>query len=398
MSASIAMPREVMALDPARGAVPRLLGVGTALPSIEREQERVCPEIGAMLGLRGAEAARWERIWRGAGIERRHAVAPLEEAIGLSTAGRMRVYDRHATALAAHAARAALAEAGLRAEHVTDLVVVTCTGFSAPGVPRRLFDELGLSPRVRASQIGFMGCFGAITGLRAAAAHALADPTSVVLLVSVELCSLHLRAERDPQNLVASALFADGAAAAVVSAREALVTPGAGRAVFAHGAASRSCEAPKRGAPSVAAPVAMRVGPGRSRTVPGTTGAMSWTITDTGFAMTLTREVPEALACAVPEVVGDAREVILHPGGPAIIDAIEAALAPAQRGAIDLSRAVLRECGNMSSATILFVLDRWRRRERGAPPDSAVMMAFGPGLTIDLVDLDRAPVDIVCGP
>lgn len=342
--------------------------MGTAQPAIERTQAVLGEEIGGLLGLHGAERTRWDRIWRGSGIQTRRAVAPLEVAIGAGTAERMRIFDAHAPHLAAAAAIAALHDAGVAASEVTDLVVVTCTGFAAPGVPRRLFDLLGLDAGVRSSQIGFMGCFGGVCGLRAAAAHASADPRAVVLLVCVELCSLHLRLDRDPQNLVASALFGDGAAAAVVSCR----TPLGAAAVRAAEAKAHAARAP-------------RIRPGRSLTVPGTLDAMSWIVTDHGFAMTLSREVPEALASALPSLLPDECDVLVHPGGPAVIDAAASALRPEQRGAIEQSRAVLRDCGNMSSASILFVLERWRRAGGTAP---ASLVAFGPGLTIDLVTLD----------
>ncbi|MBX3355476.1 MAG: type III polyketide synthase [Phycisphaeraceae bacterium] len=345
-------------------AAPRLLGVGSTLPARRASQSELCEEIGSLLELSGAELARWQRICRGSGVDFRHAVAPLAQVIRSSTAERMRLFDASAPELAAGAARQALVDAGVEAHEVTDLVVVTCTGFSAPGVPRRLIDLLALRPSVRSSQVGFMGCFGGICGLRAAAAHASAERGAVVLLVSVELCSLHLRADRDPQNLVASALFSDGAAAAVIVDGE----------VCTGGTADR-----RQGR---SAPASLL--PGRSHTVAGTLDAMGWTITDMGFAMTLAREVPDRLREVLPDLVESAREVLIHPGGPSIIDAAADSLRPEQRGATEVSRAILREMGNMSSASILFVLERWRRQGGVAP---ASLVAFGPGLTIDSVML-----------
>ncbi len=342
---------------------PQLLGVGSATPALGREQSEICGEIAEFLGLRGTERSRWDRIWRGSGIERRHSVVPLRQVVALGTAARMRLFDAHATTLAAAAAERALRDAGVAAGRVTDLVVVTCTGFSAPGVPRRLISELGLASSVRTVQIGFMGCFGGVSGLRSAAAHAGAEPGAVALLVCVELCSLHLRPDRDPQNLVASALFADGAAAAVISA---------------------DASASRRDA----APLAVR--PGASRTIDGTLDAMSWIITDAGFAMTLSREVPGALSAALPEMLPAESTVLLHPGGPAVIEAVETAIPARSASAIHHARAVLRECGNMSSATVLLVLERWLRAGGGP---SASVVAFGPGLTVDLVDL-AAPLSL----
>lgn len=354
----------------------RLLGVGTTRPRLRRSQQEVCEEIAGALGLRGADRTRWERIWRGTGIDARHACLPLDAVIDRTTAERMRLFHEHATPLAAEAARRALDDAQVDAASITDLVIVTCTGFSAPGLPRTLSVALGLEARVRSVQVGFMGCFGGVCGLRTAAAHALLEPGATVLLVCVELCSLHLRRDRDPQNLVASALFADGAAAAV------LASPRGG--VLGDGREGRQASSSGRdgGAPPPRAP--FLVLPGRSATLPGTIDAMSWTITDSGFAMTLSREVPDALAQALPALLPHGATVILHPGGPAIIDAIESAIPRESASALDHARAVLREGGNMSSASVLFVLDRWVR-SGGAGP--AAVTAFGPGLTIDLVAL-----------
>jgi len=353
------------------------------LPGLSQTQAAVGEDIRRLLALEGVAATRWERIWKGSGIETRHAVAPLSQSIGVSTAERMRLFDAHAPALADEACRRALADAGVPHDAVTDLIVVTCTGFAAPGVPRHLIGRLGLSSGVRSSQIGFMGCFGGVCGLRAAAAHAIADPQAIVLMVCVELCSLHLRRDRDPQNLVASALFGDGAAAAVVACghhRPADRTDHRPAEMI-----DRSTATPMVGDGRTRASSAPVIRPGRSLTVPDTLDAMSWTITDSGFAMTLAREVPDALALSLPALIDAAGDVLVHPGGPAVIEAAAEAMGPARHSGLEHSRAVLRECGNMSSATILFVLERWRRAG-GEPPGTLV--AFGPGLTIDTVRLE----------
>lgn len=354
----------------------QLLGLGTARPGLRRPQREVCDEIADSLDLSTTERSRWERIWRGTGIDARHACLPLDAVIDRTTAERMRLFHELATPLAAEAAKRALDDAHVDAASITDLVIVTCTGFSAPGLPRTLSAALGLDARVRSVQVGFMGCFGGVCGLRTAAAHALLEPGATVLLVCVELCSLHLRRDRDPQNLVASALFADGAAAAVLAP-----TPHAGAS-----AGKRGHLQPRRAGEGVSglALAPLLVLPGRSATLPGTIDAMSWTITDSGFAMTLSREVPDALAQSLPALLPHGATVILHPGGPAIIDAIESAIPRESASALDHARAVLREGGNMSSASVLFVLERWVR-SGGAGP--AAVTAFGPGLTIDLVAL-----------
>jgi predicted naringenin-chalcone synthase len=179
------------------------------------------------------------------------------------------------------------------------------------------------------------------------------------------LCSLHFRPDADPQNLVAITLFADGAAAAVISCAQ---LPGAAMAA---------------------------IGAGRSRVIPGTEDHMTWTVTDSGFAMTLAREVPDAVEQAMREFAGADAAVILHPGGAGIIDAcVRAGVVRAGEPSAEVPRAVLREHGNMSSGTVLFVLERmWRNTHRAGTTNGssiglpALVAAFGPGLTVDALEL-----------
>ena len=350
---------------------PRLAGIGVALPE-HRWLQRDLAELQADLwSLEGAELERWRRIVDRSGIEHRAIVGDPTELPALSTAARMERFEQFAPPLAQEAARRAIERAGCEAGAITDLVVVTCTGFSAPGLAGDLIGArgIGLRESVRPLQLGFMGCFGGIAGLRAAHAIASADPHAVVLVVCVELCSLHLRADRDPQNLVASALFADGAAAAVV-----------------------------RGAGDSMAPAPAVLGKGRSLTLPEGRDEMTWRITDHGFAMTLSREVPILVKRRLAELLESAsptpRALLPHPGGPGILEAVEAAIASSSlseridpRG-IAAARAVLRECGNLSSATILLVIERALAEGVGLPAEA---VAFGPGLAIDAIGLLAPP-------
>jgi predicted naringenin-chalcone synthase len=204
--------------------------------------------------------------------------------------------------------------------------------------------------------VGFMGCYGAFAGLRVARRAVLADRTAVALVACVELCSLHVRADASPDALVASSLFGDGAAAAVV-------------------AAARPVEE-----------VLLALGPAATSVQPGTGAMMGWSIGDDGFEMTLAPEVPSRIGGAVAEFVDRLapRDRIdawcVHPGGPAVLAAAEEALGlPAAR--LDASREVLRDIGNVSSATILFVLERTAAR---TPEGSrGVALGFGPGLTLE---------------
>jgi predicted naringenin-chalcone synthase len=262
--------------------------------------------------------------------------------------------------LAAGAARAALESADVGPSRVTHLVTVSCTGFAAPGVDVGLIGELRLPLSTQRTHIGFMGCHGALNGMRAANAFLTADPAACVLLCAVELCSLHHQYRWRPEQILANALFADGAAAVV----------GVG-----------DSKRPRDG---------WRVASSASMIVPETHETMAWQIGDHGFEMHLSPEVPEIIEKNLRSWLGEwlrgeghALDTIaswaVHPGGPKILQATAkaAGLDPSQ---LADSEAILAECGNMSSPTILMILDRLRRR---SAPRPCVALAFGPGLTVE---------------
>jgi predicted naringenin-chalcone synthase len=276
---------------------------------------------------------------------------------GPTTAQRMQHYADLAPPLAVQAAAAALRRSGLHGANLTHLVTVSCTGFVAPGVDLALIRALGLPATIQRTHVGYMGCHGALNGLRVARAFSEAEPDARVLLCAVELCTLHYHYGWDAQKVIANALFADGAAA-VVGASDASAPPEAWRV-----AATGSC------------------------LIPDSETAMGWTVGDHGFEMSLSKVVPRLIAqylrpwlegwlhqqgVAVEQVGSWA----VHPGGPRILDAVEESLC-LPRGATDVSRAVLAEHGNMSSPTILFILDRLRAADAPRP---CVALGFGPGL------------------
>lgn len=282
-----------------------------------------------------------------------------------TTAQRMAAYEALAPALALRAGAAALRSGACDAGSITHLVTASCTGFSSPGVDTELVTQLGLSPGVQRTHLGFMGCHAAINALRAASAFVRAEPTSRVLVCCVELCTLHFDASGRPDGMVANALFADGAASCVV------------------GRAERS---------NLRCPELRATG---SLLAPGSRDAMTWRIGDHGFPMTLSPRVPDLIASHLRRWLGEwlatlgrSREEIrawgVHPGGPRILDAAEDALGLSRGGLVE-SREVLREHGNMSSPTVLFILDRLIAA--GSFP--AVVLAFGPGLTIEAVLVER---------
>jgi predicted naringenin-chalcone synthase len=319
-----------------------------------------------------------ERVYRNSAIESRSSVVPdyvaepgdfrfyagnwqLDPAP--TTAARMELYRREAPPLARAAAEACLA----RAPHVpraavTHLVVATCTGFFAPGLDIDLVKALDLRRDTKRCVVGFMGCYAAFNALRAAAAACAQDPEAVVLVVCVELCSIHFQNEFTMNNVVANCIFSDGAAAALVTSGPAGSPRGLLEIVDSHTCVEEDTET-----------------------------QMTWTVTDTGFQMALAPEVPATLQRAIAPFVGvllgkngvSREEVSLwavHPGGRRIVEAVRDELGLAERD-VAPSFEVLAAHGNMSSPTILFVLDR--ALGRGRAGDLGVALAFGPGLTLE---------------
>jgi predicted naringenin-chalcone synthase len=304
-------------------------------------------------------AARFERMVEMCGIEHRYSCVEEIEDFYLrdgrfpSTAERMCAFETLAPALAATTVERLLSGPELR--RITHLVITSCTGFSAPGVDVELIKRCGLSGSVERVLIGFMGCYAAINALKVARHIVRSEPSSRVLVVNLELCTLHLRETTDLEALLGFLLFADGCAACLVTSEP-------------HGLAIESF---------------------RALLVPETDELMTWDIRDTGFEMGLSPRVPgairHALGGGLEEILDGASPAAIdlwavHPGGRSILDAVQRALqlAPSALGA---SRDVLARYGNMSSATVMFVLDALQR----ANPRSAagLAMSFGPGLVAE---------------
>ncbi len=331
-------------------------GFGSAFPGERFEQGELWERFFARHS--GGGRAR-ERVFRGAGVRHRHGVAnPLLEDVSRWTTGeRMRRYVTEALPLGKEAVGAALSDAGLAAEDVGLFAVVSCTGYATPGLDIRIAADLGMAADVQRLVVGHMGCYAAIPGLSTVTDFVVARGRPAVLLC-LELTSLHVQPPTgDMGQLVAHALFGDAAAAVVV-------TPGAG--------------------PGEVLDVA-------AVTDPGTAELMTWDVTDHGFRMGLSPQVPAVLARHVTPMVtallarhglapSDVTGWAVHPGGPRILDVVAEQLAlPAD--ALAASRAVLAERGNCSSATVLLVLAALRARA-GPPAGPTVLMAFGPGLTL----------------
>ncbi len=303
-----------------------------------------------------------KRIFANAGVRTRQAaVSPLlEDVSDWSTERRMRRYQVEAVPLGKEAVGRALTDAGVAADELGLFAVCSCTGYATPGLDILLARDMGMSPNVQRLFVGHMGCYAALPGLGSVADFVVARNRPGLLLCA-ELTSLHLQpagTRADIQQIVSHALFSDAAAAVVL-------TPGADRPGYA--------------VRDVAA-------------VTDTTTAdhMTWEVTDLGFRMGLSPQVPNVLSLHVRRLVDDllARHGLtiaeidgwaVHPGGPKILDVVEEHLGLPPE-ALAASRGVLSAYGNCSSPTVLLVLDALRRRPR--PPRNVVMLAFGPGLTL----------------
>lgn len=371
-----------------RSAVLRSLR--TIVPDTVLEQEEIRdifaaqPEIGRLARrIIGAS-------FNGSGIDTRHTVigelssaASENESIfydrdsgvlaSPGTKTRNDIYVREASRLFVEVARSALdADPDVVASDVTHVITASCTGFHAPGPEYEIVRGLGLSDSVQRYHLGFMGCYASMPALRAAAQFCAADSDAVVLVVSVELCTLHLRSSEDPDLIVANSLFADGAAAGIVTARDLPTPVPAVRLDGFHTAIAAEGEKD-----------------------------MSWTIGDHGFEMILSTAVPQIIG---ETIIGAIRPLYaregelaaafdqgrvgervehwaIHPGGRSILDRVQERLhlSDAQ---LHPARETLRQYGNMSSATILFVIKRIL--DDGAADGSRIAaMAFGPGLTAE---------------
>ena len=269
-----------------------------------------------------------------------------------TTAARMRFFEAHAPAMAEAAiARLGLGPALARVSHI---IVTCCTGFAAPGLDLEILSRCGLSGSAERVLIGFMGCYAAINGMKTARHIVRSEPTARVLMVNLELCTLHLQESQDIEQILSFMVFADGCAASLISAEPHGIALDRFHAVLA----------------------------------PDSSGLITWTIRDQGFDMVLSGEVPgaiqRALAAGAAEVLDgspttDFTHWAIHPGGRSVLDAVTQALAlPAD--ALAPSREVLRQYGNMSSATVMFVLAAMLN----APPGArGCAMAFGPGLVAE---------------
>ncbi len=345
-----------------------ICGIGTALPSHAISQDWACAL--AQRGITDKQCRLLASIYRKSTIERRYSVLLNEENGATSfynladtseppgTQRRMERYAVAAVPLAIRAARQALENSGCEAQIITHLITVSCTGFFSPGLDQELIEAFHLSRAVKRVNIGFMGCHAALNALQVALSIVEAQAEATVLLCATELCSLHFQPGWNPDTVLPNALFADGSAAMV-------------------GRRSRLGEAWTCQATT-------------SYLLPDSSADMTWRISDHGFRMTLSRRVPMLIAENIRPwlkqwlstralTIADIGTWAVHPGGPGILDAVSTGL-NLPDSALSVSRTVLSLYGNMSSPTILFILDRLHQAPSPLP---CVMLAFGPGLAME---------------
>ncbi len=320
-------------------------------------------------------------IYSRSGIEKRHSVINDFRSNGHarfyfqkdgslsspSTGSRNELYAEYAKPLYVEVAQKLVEQNGeVEAGDITHVITVSCTGFFAPEPAYEIVKQLGLSPATRRFHLGFMGCFAAFPALKMARSFCEAQPDARVMVVCLELCSLHFQASEKTDNLISGSVFADGAAGVIVS----------------NNRPSRTC---------------YRLDDFATTIAEQSEKDMAWTIGDTGFDMVLSTYVPDIIEAnlldsiqpllnAYDRKIPEIDHWAIHPGGRSILDKIESTLS-LKNGGLEASRKVLAEYGNMSSVTILFVLAELLQNTKetggGKGDESTLAMAFGPGLTIE---------------
>ncbi|OCH98845.1 naringenin-chalcone synthase [Legionella jamestowniensis] len=355
-----------------------ITAIGTANPPYKRSQQEIATLIGEGFNLTTSQKRMVKAIYNASGIKQRHSVLSdyckscgefdffpntPDEALP-TTATRMQIYKAHALALALQAIGNCLVNLqNFNKREITHLITVSCTGMYAPGLDIELVQHLGLQPTTKRTAINFMGCYGAFNGIRVADTICRADPCANVLVVCVELCTIHFQREQSPENIISNAIFADGAAAVLIQAKP--IQPFSLKLVSFH------CDL-----------------------VPQTNEQMAWQIADYGFDIVLSAYVSEMIKSGIGKFAQHILQTVnwtfddidyyaIHPGGLKILQACEEALNLSQEKN-KYSYEVLNQFGNMSSATVLFVLKRiWDSLKKDDHGRNIFSCAFGPGLTLE---------------
>ncbi|TQV79227.1 type III polyketide synthase [Denitrobaculum tricleocarpae] len=350
--------------------LPKLLSLATAVPPFVLKQTEVAAQARDLFAHRARDIDRLMPVFTNAGIETRRSCVPLEwyrEAADWKD--RNAIYVESAVEVLADATLKCLNQADMAVEEVDAIITVSTTGIATPSLDARLMNKLGLRRDIIRLPVFGLGCAGGVLGLSRAASFAAAMPGKNVLLLVVELCALTFRpGDLSKSNVIAAALFGDGAAAALVSTRAPAASPHSQPLLAAAG----------------------------EYTWPDSLDVMGWHIEDDGFGVLFSRDIPAIIAERFgPALDGflasnalsraDLSEYVCHPGGTKVLEALESTLTLPQ-GAMRDARDVLREYGNMSAATVLFVLERALRRSAG---ERLLMSSLGPGFTVAFQVLEQ---------
>ncbi|HEY1012726.1 MAG TPA: 3-oxoacyl-[acyl-carrier-protein] synthase III C-terminal domain-containing protein [Herpetosiphonaceae bacterium] len=348
----------------------RIQSIATAVPAYEVPQAAVQQRVREHFAPAFPNIDHYLPVFRHAQIDTRFMVRPLEWWDEQRTFGQCnQVFVEEALVLGRQAIERCLAPRGLSPQDIDHLLVVTTTGLAAPSLDALLIHELGMGRHTRRTPIWGLGCAGGIGGLARAAEYVRAEPTHRALLLNVEFCSLtYLAADLSKRNLIATSLFSDGVAAVLVEGAEV--------------------------APAGERPAPVRVVDTLSTLYPGTPEIMGWNIVDGGFEVVFSSRIPGIVRDQFPPLLreflgrhgleqGDIGRYLLHPGGAKVIGAYQEALGldPAQ---LAVSRSVLRRYGNMSSATVFFVMEEALREQPLAPGEYGILAVFGPGFSAEL--------------
>jgi alpha-pyrone synthase len=351
--------------------------IGTATPPHRQSQTKVADFMAAKLQLNATENRQLKKVYQATGVEYRYSV--LEDFNKLpdqtsffpsdphtefpNTLQRMKIYEQYALPLALTAIQSCLTNISLNKTAITHLITVSCTGMSAPGLDIAIVKNFGLRSATHRTAINFMGCYGAFNGIKMAHAICKSDPVAVVLVVSLELCTLHFQDKHSIDNFVSSALFADGCAAAIVQTE-----PDAAKF--------------------------LRLEHFHCDLIPESSQEMTWAVGAQGFDIVLSSYVPKLIGSGIADFmktlfakaalhIDDIAYFAIHPGSKKILEACEDALG-ISREHNRYSYEVLRQYGNMSSATVLFILKNILDDVNASDNQSNIFScAFGPGLTIE---------------
>lgn len=354
-----------------------ILGMGTALPKHSVAQSDIAELIASTLQDRSDLARFARRVFRSCGVETRYTcesnyLDPLEECRYLAshdesavptTEERMDKYKREALPLGLTAAEKALKDADMAPDRITHLITVSCTGQYQPGLDVMLIRHLGLSPRVNRLPLIFQGCAAGLKAIQMARDVVQGAPGSRVLVVCVELCTLHFQPVNEREALFAASFFGDGASSCVI------------------------------GPPESHHQHYLKLGSGYSVLLPDSTEDMTWEVGNTGFDLFLSPRIPKLLGAHLEEELrvlleGDKLPELwaIHPGGRGIVDSVQEVMHLSDEQT-QYSREILRTAGNLSSVTIMFVLNAMRQdmKTQDQTFTEGVAMAFGPGLTAELM-------------